>query len=117
MRTGKFLPLLPIIMMVALPTYSSAAQIAVTTTTTVDTVQPTDSIRPGEVVTTANASVARTYLTPGSYVLVTRGVPLRIVSSSRLDWPPPYRLATERYSSQVSLSRDGVLNGYVAGLP
>jgi hypothetical protein len=56
-------------------------------------------------------------LTPGSYVLVTRGIPVRIVSSSRLDWPPPYRVATERYSPQVSLSADGAFNGYVSGLP
>jgi hypothetical protein len=118
MRTGKnLLPLLAIAMMVALPSHTSAAQVTVTTTTTVDTVQPADTIRPGEVITTTNASTARTYLTPGSYVLVTRGVPVRIVSSSRLDWPPPYRVATERYSPQVSLSADGSLNGYVAGLP
>jgi hypothetical protein len=118
MRTGKnLLPLLAIAMMVALPSYTSAAQVTVTTTTTVDTVQAADTIRPGEVITTTNASTARTYLTPGSYVLVTRGVPVRIVSSSRLDWPPPYRVATERYSPQVSLSADGSLNGYVAGLP
>ncbi len=118
MRTAKnLLPLLVVTMVIALPSYASAAQVSVTTITTTDTLQPTDSIRPGEVITTTNASVARVYLTPGSYVLVTHGVPLRIVSSSRLDWPPPYRVATERYSSQVSLSSDGVLNGYVAGLP
>ena len=118
MRTGKnFLPLVAIAMMVALPSYTFATQVSVTTTTTVDTVQPTDTIRPGEVITTTNAPVAQAYLTPGSYVLVTRGIPVRIVSSSRLDWPPPYRVATERYSSQVSLSADGSLNGYVAGLP
>src|ERR1700688_3555310 len=108
MRTGKnLLPLLAIAMMVALPSYTSAAQVNVTTTTTVDTVQPADTIRPGEVITTTNLSTARTYLTPGSYVLVSRGVPIRIVSSSRLDWPPPYRVATERYSPQGSLNADG----------
>ena len=56
MRTGKnLLPLLAIAMMVALPSYTSAAQVNVTTTTTVDTVQPADTIRPGEVITTTNA--------------------------------------------------------------
>lgn len=42
MRTGKnFLPLVAIAMMVTLPSYTFAAQVSVTTTTTVDTVQPT----------------------------------------------------------------------------
>src|SRR5579862_8761004 len=118
MRTGKnLLRLLAIAMMVAIPSYTFAAQVNVTTTTTVDSVQSTDTIRPGETITTTNASVARAYLPPGSYVLVTRGVPVRIIASSRLDWPPPYRVATERYSSQVTLGANGSLNGYVAGLP
>jgi hypothetical protein len=91
--------------------------VSVATTTTVDTLRPADTIRPGEVIATTNVSTTRTYLSPGGYVLVTRGVPVRVVSSSRLDWPPPYRVATERYSSPVSLSADGALNGYVAGLP
>ncbi|HYR80404.1 MAG TPA: DUF1329 domain-containing protein, partial [Candidatus Dormibacteraeota bacterium] len=34
------------------------------------------------------------------------------------DWPPPYKEATEKYSSQVRLSKDGrTVVGYVAGEP
>src|SRR5262249_16104619 len=34
-----------------------------------------------------------------------------------LEWPPPYRAATEKYSPQVALAPDGNLENYVAGLP
>jgi Protein of unknown function (DUF1329) len=116
MRTAKILlPILAIALVIALP--SANAQTRVTTVTTVDTVRPGDTIRPGEVITRTNASSVQAYLSPGNYVLVTQGVPLRVVSSSRLDWPPPYLAATEKYSSQCSLRPDGSLNGYVAGLP
>jgi hypothetical protein len=43
---------------------------------------------------------------------------MKIVPSERLDWPPPYRDATEKYSGQVRLSRDQrTVVGYVAGQP
>ena len=42
---------------------------------------------------------------------------MKIVPTGHLDWPPPYKEATERYSPQVSLTADGDLKGYVAGLP
>ena len=117
MRTAKnLLPIAAIALMVALPSYSFA-QTRVTTVTTVDTVKSGDAIHPGEVITRTNASVVQAYISPGNYVLVTQGMPIRVVSSSRLDWPPPYLAATEKYSPQVSLRPDGSLNGYVAGLP
>jgi hypothetical protein len=42
---------------------------------------------------------------------------MKIVPTGHLDWPPPYKAATEKYSPQVSLAADGDLKGYVAGLP
>jgi hypothetical protein len=42
---------------------------------------------------------------------------LNIVPSKKLDWPPPYKAATEKYSSQVQLTREGRLGNYVAGQP
>jgi hypothetical protein len=48
MRTGKkLLPLVVIAMMVALPSYTFAAQVNVTTTTTTDTVRPGEYHSPG----------------------------------------------------------------------
>jgi hypothetical protein len=117
MRIAKnLLSVAAIVSMVALPVYASA-QTRVTTVTTVDTVRPGDTIRPGETIAATNASAAEAYLSPGEYALVTRGTPMRIGPSGQLDWPPPYQVATEKYSSQVGLAPDGSLRGYVAGLP
>jgi uncharacterized protein DUF1329 len=106
-----------VVLMVAFSAHSAEAQTRVTTVTTVDTVRPGDAVRPGEIIDRTNASSVQVYLSPGSYALVTHGMPLRIVPSGRLDWPPPYVVATEKYSSQCSLGPRGTLHGYVAGLP
>jgi hypothetical protein len=42
---------------------------------------------------------------------------MKIVPTDRLEWPPPYKSATEKYSPQVRLSDKGELQNYVAGLP
>ena len=43
---------------------------------------------------------------------------LKIAPTERIDWPPPYKEATEKYSAQVRLSPDGrSLVGYVSGEP
>ena len=43
---------------------------------------------------------------------------MKIIPGDRIDWPPPYKDATEKYSSQVRLSHDNrALVGYVAGQP
>ena len=43
---------------------------------------------------------------------------MKIAPSGEVDWPPPYKDATEKYSAQVRLSRDNrSLVGYVAGQP
>jgi hypothetical protein len=47
-------------------------------------------------------------------------VTLKIAPTDRIDWPPPYRETTEKYSAQVKLSpdhRNRSLIGYVAGEP
>jgi Protein of unknown function (DUF1329) len=46
------------------------------------------------------------------------GMHMNIVPTQRVDWPPPYKDATEKYSSQVRLSQDHrSVIGYVAGQP
>ena len=42
---------------------------------------------------------------------------MKIVPTRHLEWPPPYKAATERYSPQLRLDGDGDLKNYVAGLP
>ena len=129
MRSRKILLLLPALIiiltvsvMVALPSNIFADVVVrhdttVVTTTTVDTVRQGDTIWPGQIINKSNYPAVQPYLSPGNYELVRQGMPLRVVPSTRLDWPPPYLAATEKYSPQCSLGSDGSLNGYVAGLP
>ncbi len=74
-------------------------------------------VKPGEVITPANAQQVQNLLSPGNYVLVQRGMQLDIVPTSATDWPPPYKSATEKYHAQVALAPDGTLQHYTAGLP
>ncbi len=74
-------------------------------------------VKPGDVITPDNASKVESLVSPGNFILVKQGMTMKIVPTSHLDWPPPYKEATERYSPQVSLGSDGELKGYVAGLP
>ncbi len=74
-------------------------------------------VKPGDVITSANASKVESLVSPGNFILVKQGMSMKIVPTGHLDWPPPYKAATEQYSPQVSLSSDGDLKNYVAGLP
>ncbi len=74
-------------------------------------------VKPGDVITKDNASKVAELLSPGNYVLVQQGMQLRIVPTDKLDWPPPFKAATEKYSPQVQLAPDGSLKGYTAGQP
>jgi hypothetical protein len=77
-----------------------------------------ETVKPGDVITTDNAGRVKNLLAPGTYWKVLHGMQLKIVPTGRIDWPPPYREATERYSAQVGLSADRrSLVGYVAGQP
>ena len=74
-------------------------------------------VTPGEIITPDNASQVANLVSPGNFVLVRQGMTMKIVPTAHLEWPPPYKEATERYSPQVSLGADGSLKNYVAGLP
>jgi hypothetical protein len=75
-------------------------------------------VKPGDFITPNNASKVNGLVSPGVYYKVQHGMEMKIVPSQRVDWPPPYKDATEKYSAQVRLSSDhrSVL-GYVAGQP
>ncbi len=72
---------------------------------------------PGETINRTNASKVSNLLSPGNYLLVEHGMELNIVPTAKVEWPPPYKSATEKYSAQVKLGSDGRLLNYVAGLP
>ncbi|HVA80701.1 MAG TPA: DUF1329 domain-containing protein [Candidatus Binataceae bacterium] len=74
-------------------------------------------VKPGDVITKANAAQVQNLLSPGNYTLVQHGMVMNIVASEKLEWPPPYTAATEKYHAQVTLAPDGSLHNYVSGLP
>src|SRR5215469_5325899 len=71
----------------------------------------------GEMITPARANLVADLVSPGNLVMLKQGMTMKIVPTGDLDWPAPYRAATEKYSPQVRLSANGKLTGYVAGLP
>jgi hypothetical protein len=76
------------------------------------------SFKPGQVITANDASLVREFVSPGVYYKVIQGMSMKIVPTTRVDWPPPYKDATEKHSSQVRLSQDHRrVIGYVAGQP
>ena len=75
------------------------------------------SVKPGDEITPQNAPLVKDLVSPGNFVLVGQGMRMKIVPTVRLEWPPPYKAATEKYAPQVHLSEKGELGNYIAGLP
>lgn len=76
------------------------------------------TITPGTSINAENAVQIKDLVSPGVYYLAAHGMRMNIIPTERVDWPPPYKDATEKYSSQVRLSNDHrSLTGYVAGQP
>ena len=75
------------------------------------------SVKPGDQITPENAALVADLVSPGNYYLVRQGMRMNIVPTQRLEWPPPYKAATEKYSSQVGLNDKDELQNYVAGQP
>ena len=75
-------------------------------------------VKPGDIITAKNAEQVRALVSPGTFIAVSRGMQMNIVAPGRIDWPPPFQEATEKYSGQVRLGPDHRdLLGYVAGQP
>ena len=75
-------------------------------------------VRPGDVITMENADRVVELVSPGVYYKVVHNMSMKIVPTTRADWPPPYKEATIKYSQQARLSADHrSLVGYVAGQP
>ncbi len=75
-------------------------------------------VKPGDFITADKAYQVRDLVSPGVFYKVQRGMSMKIVPAQRVDWPPPYKDATEKYSGQVGLSSDHrTVLGYVAGQP
>src|SRR5271155_461207 len=63
-------------------------------------------VKPGDFITVDKANQVRDLVSPGVFYKVQRGMSMKIIPTQRIDWPPPYKDATEKYSEQVSLSPD-----------
>jgi hypothetical protein len=75
-------------------------------------------VKPGDLIGSQNASKVQNLVAPGVYYKVERGMQMKITPTERIDWPPPYKDATEKYSGQVQLSKDRrSVVGYIAGQP
>ncbi len=76
------------------------------------------TVKPGDSITPENSAQVKDLVSPGVYYAVAQGMHMDNVAPERIEWPPPYREATEKYSSQVRLTNDHrSLIGYVAGQP
>ena len=75
--------------------------------------------KPGETITKVDADRAKDFVSPGVDWLVRRGMDLKIIEHKQTTDPPAYAAATEKYSAQVKLTPEGVLDEstYVAGRP
>jgi hypothetical protein len=75
-------------------------------------------VQPGDVIDKSSADKVKDLVSPGLFWCVQHGLPMKVIAGKPLTWPPAYKEATEKYSSQVKLSEDGLsLEGYVAGAP
>ena len=75
-------------------------------------------VKAGDKITIDDAENIKEIVSPGVYYMVAHGMAMNITRTKRVDWPPPYKEATEKYSAQVRLSDDHrSMLGYVAGQP
>lgn len=75
-------------------------------------------VKIGDMITYQNMDKVKDLVAQGVMFKLNQGMSMKIVPASRMDWPPPFKEATEKYSSQVRLSDDHrSLVGYVAGQP
>ncbi len=75
-------------------------------------------VKPGDFITPETTYKVKNLVSPGEFWRVENGMTMKIVPTERIDWPPPYKEATEKYSSQVRLAPDHLsMVGYVAGQP
>jgi len=72
----------------------------------------------GTVVDKTNVDKYSQYLSPALVWMVEHGVKLPVSEYKKVDFPPPFKEATEKYSAQAELAPDGTHKvNWVAGLP
>ncbi|HVN27586.1 MAG TPA: hypothetical protein VMT64_03825 [Candidatus Binataceae bacterium] len=56
------------------------------------------SSEPGDAITRDDAAMVEDLVSLGNFALVKQGM---VMPTERLEWPPPYKSATEKYLSQA----------------
>lgn len=75
-------------------------------------------VKPGDRFDASNVDQISDLISPGVEWCVKHGMPITITETKKVEWPPEYKEATEKYSGQVKLSADGRhLENWVAGMP
>src|SRR5437870_2800162 len=69
-------------------------------------VQAGAEVKPGDAIGAESASKVKDLVSPGAYYALQHGMRMNVVATDRIDWPPPYKDATEKYSGQVRLTPD-----------
>jgi hypothetical protein len=84
---------------------------------TLSTGTATADVAPGDLITRQNVEKIKDLASPGILWAVENGMDLTIVPYEKIDEPPHYTAATEKYSSQVVLTEDNDIANWVAGRP
>jgi hypothetical protein len=72
----------------------------------------------GTVIDKTNIEKYKEYFSPGMQWIIEHDVSVRVGPYKKIEHPPPFNSATEKYSSQVKLAEDGShLLNHVAGMP
>ena len=58
------------------------------------------AVQPGDVVSPESAESVKTLVSPGIYYAVTHGMRMKSSRPEQIDWPPPYKEATEKYPAR-----------------
>ncbi|MGH7819563.1 MAG: DUF1329 domain-containing protein, partial [Candidatus Binatia bacterium] len=75
-------------------------------------------VKPGDMITGQNIDQVKELITPSIEWVLRRGATIKVGEYKPVAWPRLYKEATEKYSSQVRLSGDGLsLESHVAGMP
>ena len=75
-------------------------------------------VKPGDKFDASNVDQIKDLISPGLEWCVKHGWPITIGEYKPIAWPAAYKEATEKFSAQVKLGKDGLtLENYVAGQP
>lgn len=93
--------------------------VALAQVTPATTMKPNEAREPaaGMVIDASNADLYARFIPAAAMFAIKHGFKLDVVPTARIDWPEAYKQATERYSHQVSLDANDVIQNYVAGAP